>query len=179
MKTRNSLVWITTLTCVLLAGNTIGDEPEADRAASERDLQLLDAESDLKLHELEVAVSQRAIEEAEVEIGKAKANLNSLKMRVRRGNKDEQDRIEFAMLEVRQAEIRTEMMRLQTEMKKVQLARAKARWEHLKADVKPEQKREPIPVKFEIDDDLDEIVIRGSKEGVARMKSLIERRTNN
>ena len=175
MKIRNSLVWITALTCGLFAGNSICDEPNIDEAASERHLQLLDAESELKLHELDVAVSKHAMEEAEVEIGKAKANLRSVTMRAKSGNQDAKDRIEFATLEVRQAQVRAEMTRLQTEMKQVQLALAKARLEHQKVILSPAQKREPISVKFEIDDDLDEIIIRGSKEGVERLKSLIER----
>jgi hypothetical protein len=171
---RNPILCIAALICVLFPAKVQGDEPETD-VARERHLQLLAAESDLKIHELEVAVSKHSIEEAEVEVGKAKANLSSIVMRARSGKAEEKDRIEYSTLEVKQAQIRAEMKRLQSEMTQVQLELAKARFEHLKVILNQTPKREPLPVKFEVVDDLDAIVIRGSKEGVAKMKSLIER----
>ena len=174
MTKRNSILCIAVLICVLFPAKVQGDEPETDAAARERHLQLLTAESDLKSHELEVSLSKHAIEEAEVEIAKAKANLSSIQMRARSGKDDERDRIEFATLEVKQAQIRAEMKRLQSQMTQVQLALAKARFEHLKVTLSQTRKGKPLPVKFEVVDDLDAIVIRGSKEGVAKLKSLIE-----
>ena len=175
MTRRNSILCMPALICVLFLANVQGNEPERDVAARERDLQLLDAESDLKMHELEVAVSKHAIEEAEVEVGKAKANLNTIMMRAHSGNHDEKARIESSTLEVKQTQIRAEIKRLQSEMTQVQLELAKARYDHLKVILQQKQKREPLPVKFEIVDDLDAIVIRGSKEGVEKLKSLIQR----
>jgi hypothetical protein len=172
---RNPIVCIAALICVLFHAKVQGDEPDTDAATRERHLQLLAAESDLKMHELEVAVSKHAIEEAEVEVGKAKANLNSILMRARSGKPEAKAGIEFATLEVKQAQIRAEMKRLQSEMTQVQLELAKARFEHLKVILSQTQKRKPLPVKFEVVDDLDAIVIRSSKEGVGKMKSLIER----
>jgi hypothetical protein len=172
---RNPILCIAALICVLFPAKVQGDEPDTDAAARERHLQLLVAQSDLKMHELEVAVSMHAIEEAEVEVGKAKTNLSSIQMRARSGKDDEKDRIEFATLEVKQAQIRAEMKRLQSEMTQVQLELAKARFEYLKVSLSQTQRRKPLPVKFEVVDDLDAIVIRGSKEGVGKMKSLIER----
>ena len=163
------------LICVLFPANVLGNEPDRDVAARERDLQLLDAESDLKMHELEVAVSKRAIEEAEIEVGKAKANLSSIEMRSHAGNHDAKARLEYSTLEVKQAQIRAEMKRLQSEMTQVQLEFAKVRFDHLKVILKQKKRREPLPVQFEIVDDLDAIVVRGSKEGVEKLKSLIER----
>ena len=67
MTRRNSILCIAVLICVLFPAKVQGDEPDTDAAARERHLQLLAAESDLKIHELEVAVSKHSIEEAEVE----------------------------------------------------------------------------------------------------------------
>lgn len=175
MTRRNPILCIAALICVLFPAKVQGDEPDTDAAARERHLQLLAAESDLKMHELEVAVSKHAIEEAEVEVGKAKANLSSIQMRARSGKHDEKDRIEYSTLEVKQAQIRAEMKRLHSEMTQVKLELANARFEHLKVILSQTPKREPLPVKFEVVDDLDAIVIRGSKEGIGIMKSLIER----
>ena len=175
MTRRNPILCIAAVICVLFPAKVQGDEPDTDAAARERHLQLLAAEADLNMHELEVAVSKHAIEEAKVEVGKAKINLGSVQMRVGTGKQNEKDRIEFAKLEVKQAQIRVEMKRLQSEMTQVQLELAKARFEHLKMISSQTQTRQPLPVKFEVVDDLDAIVIRGSKEGVGRIKSLMER----
>ena len=175
MTRRNLILCIAALICVPFPAKVQGDEPDTDAAARERHLQMLTAESDLKMHELEFAVSKHAIEEAEVEVGKAKTNLSSIQMRARSGNPEAKAGIEFATLEVKQAQIRAEMKRLQSEMTQIQLELAKARFDHLKVVLKQNKKREPLPVKFEIVDDLDAIVVRGSKEGVEKLKSLIER----
>ena len=114
MTRRNPILCIAAVICALFAAKVQGDEPDTDAAARERHLQLLAAEADLKMRELEVAVSKHAIEEAEVEVGKSKTNLGSIQVRVRSGKHDEQDRIEFATLEVKQAQIRAEMKKLQS-----------------------------------------------------------------
>ena len=59
-------------------------------------------------------------------------------------------------------------------MKQVELELAKARFDHLGLAMN----RKPVPVRFEVVDDLDAIVIRGSKEGVEKIQSLIERNAN-
>ena len=174
---RNSILCISALICVLIPANARGDETNTDAAAGERRLELLAAESDLKMHELELAVSRHSITEAEVEVGKAKTNLRSLQVGIKSGKSDDEDRIEFATLEVKQAQIRVEMKKLQSKMTEVQLELAKARFAHLKVTLAQTKQGQPLPVKFEVVDDLNAIVIRGSKEGVAKMKSLIERNT--
>ena len=177
MKRTKLILCVTSLCCALSCARAQGDDSKTDAAAHERQLQLLAAESELKMHELEVAVSKQAIAEAELEIEKAGANLSAIHGRVRRGEHNEQERIEFAKLEVKQAQIRAEMKRLQSEMTEVQLELAKARFEHLKMVLSQTQKK-PLPVKFEVVDDLDAIVIRGSKEGLGKIKSLIEQSKN-
>jgi hypothetical protein len=172
---KNPILCIAALICVLFPAKVQADESDTNAAAPKRHLQLLAAESDLKMHELEVAVSKHAIEESEVEVGKAKTNLQSILGRIRSGKHDEKDQIEYATLEVKQAQIRVKMKRLQSEMTQVQLELAKARFEHLKVILSQTQKGKPLPVIFEVVDDLDTIVIRGSKEGVVKLKSLIER----
>ena len=189
MKSTNPVLWLSVFACVVLPANLQGDEEGTTRAESESYVQLLEAESNLKMHELEVAGSRFAIEEAEVDVAKAQANLNSVQMRARSGKEDARDQIEYSTLEVKQAQIRVEMMRLESEMKRVQLKLAGARYEYLKKALSQaqeqsqqkaqnqEQNQEPSPiaVRFEIVDDVDAIVVRGPKQGVEKLKSLIER----
>lgn len=174
MTRRNTILCVPTLICALFSVSVHANEQDSEIEGNKRPLQRLQAKSELKMHELEFAVSEHAIAEAELEISKAKANLRSLQSRVRSGKHDEQDRIEYATLEVKQAQIRAEMKQLHSKMKQVELELARARFDHLGLVLN----RTPVPVQFEVVDDLDAIVIRGSREGVEKIKSLIERNAN-
>lgn len=187
MKSNNPVLWVSVLAIAVLPANLRGDDQGTAPADGESYMQLLEAESNLRMHELEVASSNFAIEEAEVDVAKAQANLNSVQSRARSEKEDARAEIEYSSLEVKQAEIRVEMMRLESEMKRAQLKLAGARYEYLKKalignEKKPEtkkreqnQKPKPIPVRFEIVDDVDVIVVRGPKVGVEKLKALIGR----
>lgn len=187
MKSNNPVLWVSVLAIAVLPANLRGDDQGTAPAGGESYVQLLEAESNLRMHELEVASSNFAIEEAEVDVAKAQANLNSVQTRARSGKEDAQSEIEYSTLEVKQAEIRVEMMRLESEMKRAQLKLAGARYEYLKKTLIEKEKKtktkkreqnqtpKPIPVRFEIVDDVDAIVVRGPKVGVEKLKALIER----
>jgi hypothetical protein len=125
---------------------------------------------DVKMHELELAMSERAVEEATLEYEKLKLRVEAAE---EQGNSRE---LGFAKLELEQATIGVEMRKIQSEMARLRIKAARAGLEHRRAALtgKPGKSGKPTPVRLEYVDDLDVVVIRGAKESVDKIKALIE-----
>jgi cell division protein FtsB len=127
----------------------------------------MEAEFDVRMHEIELAMSEHAVEEAKVEIEKVGEHV------VAAQRQREPSQRALASLELEQARIRLAMQKLRSEMARLNLERTKARLQVKKSTV-TEKPKKRHRVQLEYVDDLDVVIIRGSKEGVDKIRALIE-----
>ena len=168
--TRTKLILsIASIYCLLPVERVHCQSPDAHAVVRAREarIQLTEAEFDIRMHELEYAVSDHAVDEATVELEKLKFHIG---LAQKQGNAGESG---IARLELKKAEIRVEMQKLQAQMARLKIDRAKARL-NLMRGLLDEKPKKATPVRLEYVDDLDVIVIRGAKKGVDRVIALIE-----
>lgn len=169
MKRTGLMLSITFLSCLMLAARGRGNEPDDHLQARERQsqLQLMEAEFDVKMHEIGLAISELAVEAAKLEIDKVEEHVAAAQRR-----EDPNPRA-LAHHELGQARIRFEMQKLQLEMKSLELERARARMQIRKShSAGKNEKRHQVRVEYV--DDLDIVILRGPKEAVDKIKTLIE-----
>jgi hypothetical protein len=116
--------------CCLLSVPIYSQEP-ARSAVQKPDthLESLEAEVHVSLLKLEYRVSRLKIQEAMVELEKLTLHLDAITEEKNSRN------IAQAKLEIKQAEIRVEMKRFQSEMILLRIERAKARLGHIRATI--------------------------------------------
>jgi hypothetical protein len=164
--TRTKLILsIVSIYCLLFV-EQVHSQDSAARARESR-LQLSEAEFDIRMHELEYAVSKHAVDEAAVELEKLKLRIELVDEQGKAGE------LALAKLELKKAEIRIEMQELQTQMARLKIDRVKSRLRLMRGTLN-EKPKKPTPVRFEYIDGSDVIVIQGSKKSVDRVKALIE-----
>lgn len=166
--TRTKRILPTFVCCLLFAGSVTAQSNDHSVAQS-RDarLQRVETEFDLKMHELEFAMSERAVDEASIEVEKAELNLKHAQKQAA------SDRVEFAKLELKQAHIALDMQKLRSEMSRLTIQRAKTKLQIKKSGI-IEKSEKRTPVHLEYDDDSDIVIIRGARDAVDRIKALIE-----
>ena len=155
--------------CLLLSVRADSQESGSHSGvlARESRLQLLDAETYVKMYQLELKMSELAVDEAMVELEKIKLHLEAAR---EQGDSRE---VGYAELELKQAAIRVEMRRVQSQMIRLKVERAEVGLEHMGTAI-TEKPRKRSRVQVEYVDDLDVLVIRGAKEDVDRITDFIE-----
>ncbi len=160
---------IAAVSFVLLSAHAHSHEPgdEANARARESRFHVVEAEFEVRMHELELKILQRAVDEAKIESEKSQLHLKTAQ---EQGNARE---IEFAKLQLKQSGIRVETHEMKAEMASLSLARAKARMEHLRSAL-TEMPENRARVQLEYVEDSDVIIVRGTKKSVDKIKALIE-----
>lgn len=145
------------------------DEPgdQAKARAGESRFKLVEAEFEVRMHELESEMSQRVIEEAKIEMEKSRLNLTFAQ------EKGDAREIEFAKLQLKQSEIRVETHKMKSEMAHLGFKRARARMEYLRSALTatPEKRAR---VELEYVEDSEVVIVRGPKKSVDKIRALIE-----
>jgi hypothetical protein len=160
-----------TIVCCLMIPRC-GHAQELSRTSDDQKpnprLQLIDAETNVMMLELELKLAELSVDERAVEREKIKRHLEEVKQH---GNARETANVELAL---KQAAIRYEMQKVEGEMVRLRLKRAKIGLEFTREALgkKPEK---TTRVRTEYVDSPDVIVIRGTKESVDKVTELIER----
>ncbi len=168
--TRTGLILSTAVLCCLaFCVRVDSQEPEKRDGAPARDMRtdLLDGEINVALHELELKMSELAVEEARVELAKIELQLEAAQQL---GNARE---VATIRLELKQAEIRVSMRKVQSDMARLELKRATLELKHAQ-DSGSDKSSKPSRVQVEYLDDLGVIVLRGAQRDVARIRALFE-----
>jgi hypothetical protein len=165
--TRTKLILsIAVMSCLLLPFPVHSQEPGGHAGVRAR---LVEAALDVKMHQLELKVAELGVNEATIEIEKIKLHFEAAK--------EQEDSREAAHLnlELKQAAIRVEVRKVESEMARFRIELAKTSLEHLRATLseKP-KKRTRVQLEYIDDVDSDIVVIRGAKRHVEKIKALIE-----
>jgi hypothetical protein len=157
--------------CLLLCLDTYAQKADGDAETHARKsrLQRIDAEFHLRMGELQLKMAELAESEAKVELEKIELHLQAVK---EQGSARDAAHVQ---MELKQAAIRLEMRSTETEIARLRIEHAKARFEAneaLQASDKDEHK--PTAVRLESVEGLDVVIIRGSKKSVEKVRAVIE-----
>ncbi len=164
MNIRITALSVAAWICFAFAISVDGQEPTREMEAR---VELMNAELDLEMLELERAISKREIDAAAVEMEK-------LELRVRESEKEgDEIPVEFARRELRQAQINLEMRELESKIADIRFEKAKVRLVLL-SQITEKAQPKPTRVQFEYDDKMDVIVVRGPEKAVNKIRAMIE-----
>jgi hypothetical protein len=163
--TRTKLILsIAAMSCLLLSVRVHSQEPGGHSGvwARESRLKLIDAETNVRQHELELKMSELAVKEATLEIEKFRLHVEAVQ---EQGDPRE---LAHVKLELKQAEVRVEMKTVQLEMVRLGVEGAKAELEHTRAALK-ERYHEAIARKLKAAVEAGELT---EKEAWAKWKAI-------
>ena len=125
--TRKKLIISVVTVCCLLSLLVYSQEPHRSGVHKpESHLELIEAETAVKMHELELKISELEVHRAEGEVGKLRMAIDAARER------EDSRELAYARVDHRQAEIHVEIQKAQSEMVQLRIKLAKARLEHIK-----------------------------------------------
>ena len=158
--------------CPAIAQEKVKKPVKAELAATMPKTERLEVEFKVKMLELELKLAHIATEQVRVEHRRVEQHLKALESEA-----DPRER-EAAELHLQQVALEVQSHEVKMEMARLRLEQAKA---YLKVHAVPMVKKHagegeyPVPVKIEVDDDSDVMIIRGPKASVEKMKKLLEK----
>jgi len=136
--TRMKLILSIAATCCLLSLLVYSQQPARPGVQEPgSQLGLVEAEIDVKMHELEVKMSEFEVDEAKVELAKSELRLKAAQ------DQGDSRTVAMAELELKQARIRVEMHLTRSEMARLRTEVAKARLQHRQAALNEKPSKEP------------------------------------